>query len=81
MRLAVAFVKIPVCFDVSRLTFEVSQFEEAEWLPHPQGYPGNAAIPLIAAQGEDPAKYSIGPSFGGRQRVEYRLPEVASPAT
>lgn len=61
MRLAVEFVKIPVCFDVSRLTFEVSQFAEAEWLPHPQGHPGNAAIPLVAAHGDPSNNATKGP--------------------
>lgn len=52
MRLGTEFIKLPLRFDVERLGMEVSQFGEAEWLPHPEGYPGNWALPLIAAHGD-----------------------------
>jgi hypothetical protein len=61
MRLAGEFVQVPLCFDVPRLILEVSQFAEAEWLPHPQGHPGNSAIPLIAAHGDSSNNATKGP--------------------
>jgi hypothetical protein len=51
MRLATEFYKLPIRFDPVRLSEEVLQFTEAEWRPHPQGHPGNTAIPLISVNG------------------------------
>ncbi|HYN20153.1 MAG TPA: aspartyl/asparaginyl beta-hydroxylase domain-containing protein, partial [Thermoanaerobaculia bacterium] len=52
MRLQAEFVKLPLVFDVDRLSAEVAQIPESAWRPHPQGHPGNSALPLIAAGGE-----------------------------
>jgi uncharacterized protein (TIGR03032 family) len=54
MRLKTELVKLPLRFDAERLAAEVAQVPEASWRPHPQGHPGNSALPLIAAGG-DPA--------------------------
>jgi uncharacterized protein (TIGR03032 family) len=54
MRLDTEFVKLPLRFDGDRLAAEVEAVPEAEWRPHPQGHPGNSALPLLAAGG-DPA--------------------------
>ncbi len=54
MRLDTEFVKLPLFFDAERLAAEVAGIGEDEWRPHPQGHPGNSALPLIAAGG-DPA--------------------------
>src|SRR5947209_9704654 len=54
MRLDTEFVKLPLRFDAERLAAEVAVVPEPAWRPHPQGYPGNSALPLIAAGG-DPA--------------------------
>ncbi|HEX2642245.1 MAG TPA: sulfotransferase, partial [Thermoanaerobaculia bacterium] len=54
MRLDTEFVKLPLLFDAERLAAEIAAVPEADWRPHPQGYPGNSALPLIAAGG-DPA--------------------------
>jgi uncharacterized protein (TIGR03032 family) len=52
MRLSTEFVRLPLRFEARRLAAEVEQIEEAAWRPHPQGHPGNSALPLIAAGGD-----------------------------
>jgi uncharacterized protein (TIGR03032 family) len=54
MKLDTEFIKLPLRFEVERLNTEVMRFHETEWRAHPQGHPGNSALPLIAAHG-DPA--------------------------
>ncbi len=54
MRLATEFVQLPLRFDAARLAAEVAAVPEAAWRPHPQGFAGNSALPLVAAGG-DPA--------------------------
>src|SRR3954471_5318174 len=54
MRLDTEFIKLPLSFDAERLAAAVAEVPEAAWRPHPQGHPGNSALPLIAAGG-DPA--------------------------
>ncbi|MFY9821499.1 MAG: TIGR03032 family protein [Thermoanaerobaculia bacterium] len=54
MRLDTEFIKLPLRFDAERLAAAVAGVPEAAWRPHPQGHPGNSALPLIAAGG-DPA--------------------------
>lgn len=52
MKLDTEFIKLPLRFDAERLADEVAGFFEDEWKPHPQGYPGNSAVSLIAAGGD-----------------------------
>jgi uncharacterized protein (TIGR03032 family) len=52
MKIKSEFIRLPLRFDVDRLSEEVLQFAETDWRPHPQGYPGNTALPLIAAHGD-----------------------------
>jgi uncharacterized protein (TIGR03032 family) len=62
MRLSKEFIRLPLRFDGRRLAAEVERIEEAAWRPHPQGHPGNSALPLIAAGGDpsnDAAKGSM----------------------
>ena len=54
MRLETEFIRLPLEVDAERLRAEVETFAEADWRPHPQGHPGNSALPLIA-RGGDPA--------------------------
>jgi uncharacterized protein (TIGR03032 family) len=54
MRLDTEFVRLPLLFDAERLAAEVAAVPESAWRPHPQGHPGNSALPLVAAGG-DPA--------------------------
>lgn len=67
MKLATEFVRLPFIFDVERLSQEVLAFGEAEWLPHPQGYSGNMAIPLISLNGE------MNDDFNGPMKVTEKL--------
>ncbi|MES1241471.1 MAG: TIGR03032 family protein [Acidobacteriota bacterium] len=48
------FIRLPLLFDADLLAGEVARIPESDWRPHPQGHPGNSALPLIAAGG-DPA--------------------------
>ncbi|MDP9193664.1 MAG: TIGR03032 family protein [Acidobacteriota bacterium] len=52
MRLSREFIRLPLTFDAARLVEEIAAFEERDWRPHPQGYPGNSALPLIAVNGD-----------------------------
>ncbi|HWF01466.1 MAG TPA: sulfotransferase [Caulobacteraceae bacterium] len=54
MKLRVRFLQLPVSFDAERLAAEVAAVAASAWRPHPQGYPGNDALPLITTGG-DPA--------------------------
>ena len=58
MKLQVPFVQLPLCYDAARLLEEVERLGEDVWRPHPQGYAGNSALPLIAVNG-DPSSDSI----------------------
>jgi hypothetical protein len=51
MKLEAEFVRLPLSFDAERLAQEVKQFTAADWIPHPDGDPGNFAVPLITAGG------------------------------
>ena len=46
------FTRLPFHFDVARLQREASQFDESDWVTHPSGFAGNAALMLVAAHGE-----------------------------
>jgi hypothetical protein len=54
MKLRVRFLQLPILFDAARLAAEVAAIPAEAWRPHPQGYPGNDALPLITTNG-DPA--------------------------
>jgi uncharacterized protein (TIGR03032 family) len=52
MHLDTEFIRLPLTFDASRLSSEISQFPESDWRPHPQGHPGNSALALISINGD-----------------------------
>ncbi|MGA9827371.1 MAG: aspartyl/asparaginyl beta-hydroxylase domain-containing protein, partial [Rhodanobacteraceae bacterium] len=52
MKLEVPFVQLPLAFDAERLLAEVNAIGEEAWRPHPQGYEGNSALPLISTNGD-----------------------------
>jgi hypothetical protein len=52
MKLRVRFVQLPVLFDAERLAAEVAAIPHDAWRPHPQGFPGNDALPLITTDGD-----------------------------
>lgn len=53
MKLESEFIRLPFKFDVARLTAEVAQFAESDWMAHPNNFQGNAAIPLVSLQGQN----------------------------
>ncbi len=58
MKLAHPFIQLPLLFDAPRLAAEVAALGESVWMPHPQGFPGNSMLPLVAVNGE-PANESF----------------------
>lgn len=52
MKLQVPFVQLPIDFDASALAKEISGVPEECWRPHPQGFPGNSMLPLVAVDGD-----------------------------
>ena len=61
MKLAREFYRLPLNFDADRLAFEVAALGEGEWRRHPQGHPGNSAIPLLSAGGDPANEDTRGP--------------------
>lgn len=53
MRLSRPFFQLPLLFDVDRLQAEVSALPPEAWAPHPDRLPGNSAVRLISAGGEE----------------------------
>lgn len=52
MKLGLPFLQLPLLFDASALAAEIAAVEESAWRPHPLGYPGNDALPLISRDGD-----------------------------
>ncbi|MFL6195462.1 MAG: TIGR03032 family protein [Thermoanaerobaculia bacterium] len=61
MRLETELVRLPLRFDAGRLAAEAAGVPEGAWRPHPQGHPGNSALPLIAANGDPADDQTKGP--------------------
>ncbi|MDE2357317.1 MAG: sulfotransferase [Alphaproteobacteria bacterium] len=65
MKLRVRFLQLPVRFEAAALAAEVAALPSAAWRPHPQGYPGNDALPLITTGGDpssDAREGAMGPT-------------------
>lgn len=58
MKLVTPFIQLPLFFDAPSLAAEIEKLGDRCWRPHPQGYPGNSMLPLIAVDG-DPADESF----------------------
>ncbi len=52
MKLQVPFIQLPLLFDAGALAAEVAAIGEDAWKPHPQGFPGNSMLPLLAVEGD-----------------------------
>lgn len=52
MKMKLPFYRLPITLDSERLAREVEALPRSAWLPHPQGFPGNDAVPLIAPGGD-----------------------------
>lgn len=55
------FLQLPLSFDAEALAAEVSAIDEAHWLPHPNGLPGNTALTLITTEGIAASNKLYGP--------------------
>ena len=51
MRLGRPLLQLPIRFDADRLAAEVNALPPAAWLPHPTGFVGNEAVPLVSPGG------------------------------
>ncbi|WP_300975103.1 aspartyl/asparaginyl beta-hydroxylase domain-containing protein [Sphingomonas sp. LHG3406-1] len=51
MQFSKPLLRLPITFCVQTLTAEVAALPPTAWMPHPQGFPGNDAVPLVAADG------------------------------
>jgi hypothetical protein len=52
MRLSKLLLQLPIRFDADRLAAEVNALPRSAWLPHPTGFAGNEAVPLVSPGGE-----------------------------
>lgn len=68
VKLQFPFIQLPLAFDATRLAAEVAAIGEDAWRPHPQGFPGNSMLPLVAVDG-DPANEA----FAGQMQVTPQL--------
>lgn len=58
MKLDAPFIQLPLRFDAQRLAQEIDALGEGVWRDHPQKFPGNSMLPLVAVDG-DPANESF----------------------
>jgi len=61
MKLPVPFIQLPLQFDAAALAAEIRALGEDAWMPHPEGFAGNSALPLIAAHGDPESNAIVGP--------------------
>ena len=61
MKLPVSFIQLPVQFDADALAREVAGWGAEHWREHPEKYPGNLWLPLIAANGDPDDASFAGP--------------------
>lgn len=52
MKLSHPFIQLPLLFDAPALAAEIEALGESVWMPHPQGFPGNSMLPLVASEGD-----------------------------
>ncbi|MGH8191493.1 MAG: aspartyl/asparaginyl beta-hydroxylase domain-containing protein, partial [Rhodanobacteraceae bacterium] len=73
MQLQVPFVQLPLHFDARTLKAEAGAISQDAWREHPQKYPGNYALPLIAVDGDPDSDEIAGPmrATGHLQRCPY----------
>ena len=61
MKLQVPFIQLPLLFDAAVLAQEIEALGESVWKPHPQGFPGNSMLPLLAVDGDPDNEAFSGP--------------------
>jgi uncharacterized protein (TIGR03032 family) len=52
VRLHAALVRLPLRYDAEALATEVAAVSESAWRAHPEGHPGNSALPLVSLHGD-----------------------------
>lgn len=52
MRLSKPLLQLPIRFDAEKLAAEVNALPPSAWMPHPGGFAGNEAVPLVSPGGE-----------------------------
>ncbi|MBD9479206.1 sulfotransferase [Pseudoxanthomonas sp. PXM02] len=52
MKLPAPFIQLPLSFDAEALAREISVIDVSAWRSHPNGIPGNSALPLITTDGD-----------------------------
>jgi uncharacterized protein (TIGR03032 family) len=58
VRLPAEFIRLPFRVDHARIAAELATVDPTAWRPHPEGHPGNWALPLVATGG-DPTDDSV----------------------
>ncbi len=76
MRLPTPLVPLPITVDIDSLVAEITALPEEVWRPHPEGMPGNSALPLVAVNG-DPADDGVQGPMRPTPNLEL-LPSVAT---
>ena len=61
MKLPVPFIQLPLQFDAGVLAREIAGFGAEHWREHPQKYPGNLWLPLLAVNGDPDNESFAGP--------------------
>lgn len=64
MRLDRSLLQLPVRFSPEKLAAEVGALPQSAWMPHPAGFPGNEAVPLVSPGGQltDDLEGPMGPT-------------------
>lgn len=64
MRLSKPLLQLPIRFDAEKLAAEVNALPPSAWMPHPAGFAGNEAVPLVSPGGEltDDLEGPMGPA-------------------
>jgi len=87
MRLERAFYRLPLCFDSSRLQWEVERLMGAPWLTHPTGFAGNSSLPLVSVAGGANDDFAISgamlptPALGSSPYLRQVLAALGLPIT
>lgn len=61
MKLQFPFLQLPLLFDAAVLADEIAALGEDAWRPHPQGFPGNSMLPIVAVGGDPADEAFAGP--------------------
>ena len=61
MKLDHPFLQLPLLFDAQRMAQEIEALGESVWRPHPQGFAGNSALPLVSVDGDPGSDAVRGP--------------------